>query len=319
MTKFTPPFTLLATVLALGLHAAPAQAITRTFIASFGNDANPCTRPLPCRLLAAAYAVTDINGEIHALDPAGYGAVTITKSISIFNDGTGNAISQAPSSPPYTSITVNAANTDTITIRGFYFEGSYTMGSSTGIKFSSGGKLNILDCALHGFSNAAIDFTPAIGPNGADMLASNIIIQGAGTGINFAPTGSGFASITLNRAELSHALVGLKVDSSGVSSGAVAAHATDSIFRTNMTNVMAKTTSGVLALIRLVRSAVVFSDTGLTVDGSNAIIHLSESTVGPNNVAWTILNSGVVRGSGDNVIDNNLGGDPTPTPTIAKK
>jgi hypothetical protein len=318
MTKFTPSFTVLATVLALGLHAAPAQAITRTFIASFGNDANPCTRPLPCRLLQAAHNATDNHGEIHALDPAGYGAVTITKSISIINDGTGNAISQAPTSPPYTSITINAANTETITIRGFYLEGAYAS-NATGIKFMSGSKLNISNCVLHGFMNTAIDFTPTIGPNGANIYASNIVIHLSGTGIIFAPTGSGYATLNLDNAKVYDAAnEGLKIDSSGMTGGLMGAHVTESVFANAANGILAKTTSGVTTLARLVRSSVVFSNFGVTADGTGAIVHLSESTIGPTLTGWTILNSGAVESFGDNIIDHNLSGNSAP-PTVSKK
>jgi PASTA domain len=78
----------LIAVLAFGLSAAPAfgQA-TRTWVSNFGNDANPCSATAPCKTFAGAIGKTFIGGEINVLDSAGYGAVTITKSITI--DGTG--------------------------------------------------------------------------------------------------------------------------------------------------------------------------------------------------------------------------------------
>src|SRR5256885_1578486 len=83
MTKITPGL-LTATSLALGLAAAPAQATTfRTFVSAHGSDANACTLTAPCKTFAAAHAQTSPGGIIDVLDPAGYGAVTITKSITI--------------------------------------------------------------------------------------------------------------------------------------------------------------------------------------------------------------------------------------------
>src|SRR3954470_4728893 len=61
---------------------ASAQA-TRTWVSGVGDDANPCSRTAPCKTFAGAISKTAINGEINPLDPAGYGAVTITKSINI--------------------------------------------------------------------------------------------------------------------------------------------------------------------------------------------------------------------------------------------
>src|SRR3989442_530176 len=83
MTRTTPAlFT--AALLALGLAAAPAQAtIFRTFVSAHGSDANACTLALPCRTFAAAFAQTSPGGIIDVLDPAGYGALTIDKSITI--------------------------------------------------------------------------------------------------------------------------------------------------------------------------------------------------------------------------------------------
>src|SRR3990172_5009777 len=93
---------LLGTVLAVVLHAAPVQAqATRTWISGVGDDANPCSRTAPCKTFAGAISKTAVNGEINCLDPGGFGAVTITKSItidchevfaSILNSGTNGII-----------------------------------------------------------------------------------------------------------------------------------------------------------------------------------------------------------------------------------
>src|SRR6516162_524874 len=72
------------------LNSAHAQA-TRTWVSGVGDDANPCSRTAPCKTFAGAISKTATFGEINALDPGGFGAVTITKSISIYNDGVGEA------------------------------------------------------------------------------------------------------------------------------------------------------------------------------------------------------------------------------------
>src|SRR5881398_98002 len=68
-----------------------AQA-TRTWVSGVGNDANPCSRTAPCKTFAGAISKTFINGEIDCLDPGGYGAVTIAKSITIDCTGTFGSI-----------------------------------------------------------------------------------------------------------------------------------------------------------------------------------------------------------------------------------
>jgi hypothetical protein len=61
---------------------AQAQA-TRTWVSGVGDDVNPCSRTAPCKTFAGAISKTAKDGEISVLDPGGYGAVTITKSIYI--------------------------------------------------------------------------------------------------------------------------------------------------------------------------------------------------------------------------------------------
>jgi hypothetical protein len=72
---------LVSFILALAT-AAQAQA-TRTWVSGVGDDLNPCSRTAPCKTFAGAISKTAKDGEISVLDPGGYGAVTITKSIYI--------------------------------------------------------------------------------------------------------------------------------------------------------------------------------------------------------------------------------------------
>src|SRR6476619_2774052 len=75
---------LAATSLVALLQAAPAHAqASRTWVSGVGDDANPCSRTAPCKTFAGAISKTAVNGEINCLDPGGFGAVTITKSITI--------------------------------------------------------------------------------------------------------------------------------------------------------------------------------------------------------------------------------------------
>src|SRR5947209_4978278 len=76
-------------VLVLGGSIAFAQA-TRTWVSGVGDDANPCSRTAPCKTFAGAISKTAPGGYIDALDPGGFGAVTITKSITL-EGGAGHA------------------------------------------------------------------------------------------------------------------------------------------------------------------------------------------------------------------------------------
>src|ERR1700747_1674983 len=91
MRKVILPLSISATLLLICLWSSAAQAqASRTWVSGVGDDANPCSRTAPCKTFAGAISKTAAGGEIDALDPGGFGAVTITKSITI--DGGGGQV-----------------------------------------------------------------------------------------------------------------------------------------------------------------------------------------------------------------------------------
>src|SRR5438445_4339112 len=99
-------------IVLLGPTLLSAQA-TRTWVSGVGDDANPCSRTAPCKTFAGAISKTAAGGEIDALDPGGFGAVTITKAITI--DGGGSLASVLVSGT--NGIVVSAGASDVVTIR----------------------------------------------------------------------------------------------------------------------------------------------------------------------------------------------------------
>ena len=75
-----PVFAAFAGASFIGTALAASQ---RTFVASTGVDTNACSISAPCRSFSAAIAKTSAPGEVIVLDSAGYGPVTIDKSISL--------------------------------------------------------------------------------------------------------------------------------------------------------------------------------------------------------------------------------------------
>jgi hypothetical protein len=63
--------------------SAPAHAQVRTWVSGTGDDMNPCSRTAPCKTFAGAISKTATNGIINCIDNAGYGSVTITRSMTI--------------------------------------------------------------------------------------------------------------------------------------------------------------------------------------------------------------------------------------------
>jgi hypothetical protein len=139
------PFALLAAIVfTCSLHAAPAQA-QRVFVSATGSDGNPCSFASPCRSFQHAHDVAPAHGEIDVLDPAGYGAVTITKSISIQGHGF-SGISIASGA---TGITINAGPSDAVTLNGLIIDGGGV--GANGIVFNSGSSVTIANCVVQNF------------------------------------------------------------------------------------------------------------------------------------------------------------------------
>src|ERR1700690_2213283 len=114
--RLAPLCIALAALLIAMLAVAPAHGqATRTWVSGVGDDANPCSRTAPCKTFAGAISKTAAAGEINVLDPGGFGAVTITKPISIYNDGVGEAGVLVSGT---NGINISAAATDIVNLRG---------------------------------------------------------------------------------------------------------------------------------------------------------------------------------------------------------
>ncbi len=102
MSKVRFTLNILAVVIFTLTVASMAQAqATRTWVSGVGDDVNPCSRTAPCKTYAGAISKTAKDGEISTLDPGGFGAITITKSITINGGGGGQG---------YGSILASATN-----------------------------------------------------------------------------------------------------------------------------------------------------------------------------------------------------------------
>ena len=125
-----------------------AQA-TRTWVSGVGDDVNPCSRTAPCKTFAGAIAKTAARGEISVLDPGGYGAVTIMKSITI--DGTGMLASSLATG--VNGITINITDpadmAKSVRIRGLSINGAGT--GKFGILVTAAEKVSVEDTVVDGF------------------------------------------------------------------------------------------------------------------------------------------------------------------------
>src|SRR4030088_1413695 len=111
---------LLALMAFLSTAASIHAQATRTWVSGVGDDANPCSRTAPCKTFAGAISKTAAGGEIDALDPAGYGALTITKAITI--DGGGGQVGSVLVAGT-NGIVVAAGANDVVTLRNLRING----------------------------------------------------------------------------------------------------------------------------------------------------------------------------------------------------
>jgi hypothetical protein len=203
MTNLTARLIGRISLLALVFGIAPAHALNvRSFVSANGNDTNNCGRATPCRSLQVAHDKTAAGGEINMLDPAGYGTVTITKSISIVNDGVGSAGVLVPTGQ--TGITINAGINDRINLRGPIIEGAGL--GATGIAFTSGKSLTIGKCIVRNLSSSGIAFAPSASyPFGTYIyfvVTDTLVADNGGHGIYIQPSSTGVAvDAVLNRVE----------------------------------------------------------------------------------------------------------------------
>ena len=143
---------LLVSTLACTLAAAQAS---RTWVSGVGNDANPCSRTAPCKTFAGAISKTAAGGEIDALDPAGYGALTITKSITI--DGGGGQVASVLVAGT-NAIVVSAGASDVVILRNLRLNGLRNTATPgiNGIDFKTAGTLIVENCDVFGFGTNGI-------------------------------------------------------------------------------------------------------------------------------------------------------------------
>jgi hypothetical protein len=196
-----------AAVFVIFTPTGTSAQVVRTFVASTGNDANPCSRIAPCRTFQTALNAAASEGEVVALDSAGFGSnVTITKPISIIaSPGVYAGITVFSGD----GIIIDEGNADhtftTVVLRGLTLinQGS----SDNGILFKAGGTLVIEDCVVNGFSSANVAGIAFKGPGMLDVKDS--IIRGNAAGVLVTPS-SGSAQIGIDHVRLERNVNGIE-------------------------------------------------------------------------------------------------------------
>jgi Periplasmic copper-binding protein (NosD) len=292
------------TLLGLGIMAftlmvassVHAQA-TRTWVSGVGDDVNPCSRTAPCKTFAGAISKTAARGEIDALDPGGYGAVTLTKSVTI--DGAGTMASILASGT--TGVIVNDSlsgtpNTAVVVLRNLSINGTGSTPGVNGVTFLSGKSLTVENCIIHNFTSAAangnginVNMTNA---TATDVHVRDTTITNCRVGIRMTqPTG--FVSANINRVDIQ------KMTSDGIQLQTSAfAEIRDSTIQ--FTAIGVNVTGAGSASV--VGSLIAHNTTGIAVGSSTSRISTSQVLL---NVTGVTFGGGALRTACDNMFDGN--------------
>jgi hypothetical protein len=306
-----------AAALALAvLPAVSAQAQSpRTFVSAAGSDSNPCSFAAPCRHFQAAVNATSPGGEVDALDPAGYGPITITQAITIEGQGWSYA-APAANSP---AITINAV-TGNVSIHGVSLNGVGITGTTTGIQFNSGGSLNVRDCVIQNFGGDGIHFQPSA--SSELSVSSTLIANNTGNGVLFSPGGATRSIAVFNHVEVNrNSIDGIAVFGNSSLGGAANVAVYDSVARGNVGNGY-RATANFLgnALLQVFHSVAAGNGTGLEADAASgfATIRVGESLVTANTNGWTQSGNAAVESYADNDINGNNSNEAAPIISVRK-
>jgi hypothetical protein len=193
MTKIAYTLALLSAAL-FSSYSAPAHARARVFVASYGNDSNPCTFGSPCKTFQVAVNAVDAGGEVTAIDSAGFGPINITKAVTITSpDGVEAGIVPASGGD---AIDITAGVTDAIVLRGLTLNGSGV--GANGIVFNSGASLTVTNCVAQNLTADGVAIQPASGITTAIISNTHSLNNGA-NGILIRPTGSASVFFSIDK------------------------------------------------------------------------------------------------------------------------
>jgi len=274
-----------------------------------GDDANPCSRTAPCKTFAGAISKTAAKGEISVLDPGGFGAVSITKPITI--NGSGGSIAGVLAAG-VNGITVNV-NTGTypnaaVILLNLYIDGTGT--GLNGISFTGGGNLIVENTKIYGFTQNGINFIPNAT---ASLSVDRTIVYNTGTsantygGLYVKPTAGASAFVTVTGSNFSRSIgFGVKAEDGAK------VMVSNSAANNNADGYIALSTAAP-AEITLARSvASGNSSRGVVADGSLAVVYMTGTTVTQNGTGIVTANGGDVLSHGSNsIMGNTTDGAPT--------
>lgn len=262
---------------------AEAQA-TRTWVSGVGDDVNPCSRTAPCKTFAGAISKTAVNGEINCLDPAGYGAVTITKSITIDCEDTQGSILASLVNGVIINITSATDTKKAVKLRGLSINGAGN--GINGVRVLAANSLHMDEVVIDGFTQHGVSLENTTGALKVTIDSCNFR-SNAGNGVNTFIVAPGSVTLSVSNSVLAANNIGLNLSSNtkasllnstvnGNTTGVQAANASLGISGSMISN---NTGTGVNSstggAIRIMGSFVTGNGTGLAFSGGTLVSFVS--------------------------------------------
>lgn len=283
-------------VFAFAITLVVSAQATRTWVSGVGDDVNPCSRTAPCKTFAGAISKTATNGEINCLDPAGYGAVTVTKSITIDCEDTQGSILSAGTNGVIVNITAVTDTKKSFKLRGVSINGAGT--GINGIRILAANSVVVEDGVIdgvtqHGISVETTSGTPKISVDRMSIRSTT------GNGINTFITG-GAVQLTVSNSQITNTSTGINLSSN---TKAVVSRST-----------LSNNTTGAAAVQSdlNVSNCVVSGNTTGLFSNTGGVLRIYGNVVTANGTGLSSSGGGSILSSGNNQIDGNTtNGGPT--------
>jgi nitrous oxidase accessory protein NosD len=278
----------LTALLSLVVVASAHAQATRTWVSGVGDDVNPCSRTAPCKTFAGAISKTASGGIIDALDPGGFGAVTITKPITI--EGNGTLASVLASGTQGIVVNITSGTARNVILRNLLIDGSGTTLGTNGVNFIAGDSLTIEDSYVKSFSTNGVFFQPN---SSAKLSIRNTSVMQCGVGVLVKPVSPGFAFVEVHDSMIDNNATGYREEESTKAS----------LFRTSFSN---NSGTAVLAVssfgddIVLDSCQIAGNNVGISSQGASCDVRVANTSISGNSTGVQSVSSGQIISYGNN-------------------
>jgi hypothetical protein len=294
-------------ILTMAIAAFANAQATRTWVSGVGDDVNPCSRTAPCKTFAGAISKTAAGGIINCLDPGGFGAVTITKGMTIDCTGTlGSALSSGVQ-----GVVINTGlTTDKVVLRGIDINGAGTTLGTNGVQILQAGSVSLFDVHIANYSGQGVQTV-----NSSNQITVTLdhcqVLNVNGTGVLAASTGTGTTLLSVSNSIIANNSKGIDIESANSS-----AQVSNTVLSKNTSDgfkVGPGTSGGALE-----SNNISFNGNGVNVATAGGTVRLARNMIHAN-FTNGITGLGATLCFGSNVVNGNIGNNNCSSPLQAQQ